>query len=117
MWCAAAACLSALALGACGDDGGGGAAGGPALPSKLGELCAAGCDTGLLCSHGGTFIGLCTVGCTTNQSCQLVAQGTTATCFGEVNAQCGLACTGAVGDCPAGTECAPAHNAMACVVP
>jgi hypothetical protein len=105
-----------LLLGACGDDGGGGAAGGPAPPGKLGELCAAGCDTGLVCSRGGTFSGLCTVGCTTDQSCRLLAQGTTATCFGETNAQCALACANTADDCPPGTECAAVHGAMACVL-
>jgi hypothetical protein len=113
---AAAACVCVLALCACGgDEGGGGAAGGPALPGRLGEPCAAGCDTGLICSHGGWFSGLCTVGCTTDQSCQLLAQGTTATCFGEVNAQCALACTTTAGNCPAGTECAQVATGMACL--
>jgi hypothetical protein len=104
----------ALLSGACGDDGGGGTAGGPSEPGKLGERCGAGCETGLVCSSGGVLANVCTVGCTTDQSCLLLAPGKPARCFGQVNAQCALACD-AADDCPAGLTCGLVSGAMACV--
>jgi hypothetical protein len=111
----AAAIAAAIALSACGDDGGGGTAGGPAEPGKLGERCGAGrCETGLICSPGGAFANVCTVGCTTDQSCLLLSPGVPARCFGQVNAQCGLPCD-AADDCPEGMMCGQVAGAMACV--
>jgi hypothetical protein len=115
-WIAAAMGGIALALasGACGDDGGGGTAGGPAVPGKLGERCGAGCETGLICSPGGLFANVCTVGCTTDQSCLILSPGVPARCFGQVNAQCGRPCDSS-DDCPAGMACGQVAGAMACV--
>jgi hypothetical protein len=112
---AALMCVALLGLSACGDSGDGGGAGAPAEPAALGEPCeAGGCDTGLACARGGQFSGLCTVGCTNDQSCQLLAPGTRAGCYGTTNSQCALGCTGPT-DCPEGTRCAPAGSRMACI--
>jgi hypothetical protein len=113
--CTGALWIALLALGACGDDGGdGGMAGGPAPPAALGEPCSPGCNTGLICARDGVFMGLCTVGCTTDQSCQVLAPGSRAACFGQTGGFCALSC--ATDACPDGMTCTSVASQMACVV-
>jgi hypothetical protein len=109
----ALATLLMAALLGCGDEkpSDDGMAGAPAAPPTLGEPCQTGCAFGLFCSHSGAFDGQCTVACSTDQDCSVVAAN--ARCYA---AQCGKSCVDA-SQCPPGQACSPVAGELACMLP
>ena len=100
-----AACGLLCGLAGCGDGGDeGGGAGAPAGPGAIGQPCGNMCASGLVCGRTGAFVGLCTVGCNNDPSCQLITPATR--CFGADSPMCGRPCATET-DCLPGTTCTP----------
>ncbi len=104
-----------LVAAACASNEDSGAAGAPAGPLGIGDVCAGGleCKSGLVCSRA-VFRDQCSVQCAIDNGCQ-VLDGRTR-CLGGPPAECGIACT-STGDCPEGTTCVSLSGGMACKIP